>query len=353
LEGSETLKIHSRLEKAKVIVSAGTGGVGKTTVSAALGVMLASKGQKVLVLTIDPAQRLAQALGLDSKAYESVKVSGVTGELYASMIDPKRIFDQFVERFSPSPQISEKLKSNRLYQQLVSALTGSQEFTSMDRLLSEVERETYDVIILDTPPTQNAVDFLKAPKRVVQLFDERITKWFIQSGTKVNIFTKIVSRGTQTALTALEKVTGAEFILELSDFFEQMSYLQKSVKERSEKVEDLLLDESTQFIVVANADEEKLQEAKTFSEALTENGFHMNCLILNRSYPEWFYQANISDSKSEFFRETLNYYQQQLKRVTALQAESKFGSVYALPEASRPLNGIKDIVKLSQVMGDL
>ncbi len=341
------------LNRARVIVSTGTGGVGKTTVSAALGVMMARRGKKVLVLTIDPAQRLAQAMGLNGNVFEASKVEGIEGnqgELYASMIDAKRIFDRFVEKFSPNQEITEKLKANRLYQQLVTALTGSQEFTSMDRLLSEVEDGNYDVVILDTPPTQNAVEFLNAPKRITGLFDRGITRWFIQKGSKVGFFSKVVSRGTQTAIAALERVTGSEFISELSDFFEQMSYLQRSVIERSERVEKLLKHPDTQFLIVTSADEQKLRETKSFSETLKDNGFHLNSLLVNRAYPEWFNASQEHLSDFEFFNQAQRYYMEQIAKLNAFKNENSFISVFNLPDADKPLNGIEDIVELSKVM---
>lgn len=346
------MSLVTQLEQAKVIVSTGTGGVGKTTVSAALGALMARQGKKVLVLTIDPARRLAQALGLESSSFEATRVEGVagTGELYASMIDAKRIFDRFVERFSPHQEVMDKLKSNRLYQQLVTALTGSQEFTSMDRLLSEFELQEYDLIILDTPPTQNAVDFLKAPKHVTSLFDERITRWFIRKGEKVNLFSKIVSRGTQTAISALERVTGSEFVRELSDFFEQMSYLQNSVRERSERVERLLREPSTRFLVVASPDQQKLRETQGFLETLKEGGFHLDNLLINRSYPQWLTREGSSSSSWSFYNEAVQYYEEQLQQIAKFKDENSFISIFNLPEADRPLNGVEDIVKLSQVL---
>lgn len=344
------MSLVSHLEGAKVIVSCGTGGVGKTTVSAALGATMARRGKRVLVLTIDPAKRLAQALGLEGGAYEATKVEGVSGELYASMIDAKRIFDRFVERFSPTQEVTEKLKANRLYQQLVTALTGSQEFTSMDRLLTEHELNKYDLIILDTPPTQNAVDFLRAPKRIVGLFDERVTKWFIQT-KQVSFLSRIVSKGTQTALAALEKVTGSEFIGELSDFFEQMSHIQSSVSQRTERVEVLLKQDSTKFVIVTSADDQKLEETKEFSRAVYENGYHLTALLLNRAYPEWL--SDGVSSSDPFFQQATRYYDVQRQKVTQFKKENSFLSTFVLPEVSRPLNGVEDIVKLSQVVEEL
>jgi anion-transporting ArsA/GET3 family ATPase len=340
------------LESAKVIVSTGTGGVGKTTISAALGAVMARRGKKVLVLTIDPAKRLAQALGLNEGIFEPILVPEASGKgaFYASMIDPKRIFDRFVEKFSPQPEITAKLKANRLYQQLVTALTGSQEFTSMDRLLSEVEKRQFDLVILDTPPTQNAVDFLRAPKRVVGLFDERITKWFIQGGGKVPLFSRIVSRGTKAAVAALEKVTGSEFLHELSDFFEQMSYLQGQVKERSRRVEELLKGADTRFLVVAGADEQKLEETKSFLEELGQSGFHSSSLLLNRAYPEWFSQGDFFASDGAFFNEAVAYYQERRQRLERFENENSFISIFRLADSGKPLNGVKDIVKLSEAL---
>ncbi|HAG90635.1 MAG TPA: ATPase [Bdellovibrionales bacterium] len=344
------------LENSKVIVSAGTGGVGKTTVSAALGVTLARRGKKVLVLTIDPAKRLIQALGLEGSAYEAIEVQGIEGlgQLKASMIDAKSIFDRFVEKFAPNSEVVERLKDNRLYQQLVTALTGSQEFTSMDRLLSEFESGEYDIIVLDTPPTQNAVDFLKAPQRIVQLFDERITKWFAQGTQKKgHLLSKIISRGTHTALAALEKVTGAEFIGELSDFFEQMSFLQKSVRERSQKVQALLAESHTTFVVVASPDSEKLTEATQFVQSLKDKGFHFRALLLNRAYPEWYQSGEKIEADNEFFKSAHTYYDQQFQKLKKFKDNHGSMSIFSLPESDEPLIGLKDIVKLSKVVEEL
>ncbi|NCN41839.1 ArsA family ATPase [bacterium] len=351
------MSLLSRLENAKVIVSAGTGGVGKTTVSAALGVLMARQGKKVLVLTIDPAKRLAQALGLDGPTFEPKQVEGIdgakVGTLYASMIDAETIFDKFVDKFAPNANVVNQLKKNRLYQQLVTALTGSQEFTSMDRLLTEYEEGNYDLIILDTPPTQNAVDFLRAPQRIVQLFDERITKWFIRGGEKSSFISKIVSRGTHTALAALEKITGAEFISELSDFFEQMSFLQASVKERSRRVEGLLQKKETLFLVVASADQEKLREAKRFGESLKDYQFHLEGMILNRVYPEWFHQGKEMTSPSKFFGEVKDFYRSQMKAVEKFKSENPKLAIFSLMESDQPMNGLKDIVKLSRELEEI
>lgn len=348
------MKFNSKLKSAKVIVSAGTGGVGKTTVSAALGVLMARQGKKVLVLTIDPAKRLAQALGLEGPTFEPKRVEGIeNGTLDASMIDAETIFDKFVDKFAPSEEVVTRLKKNRLYQQLVTALTGSQEFTSMDRLLSEFEGGNYDLIILDTPPTQNAVDFLKAPQRIVNLFDERITKWFIRGGSKQTLISKIVSRGTHTALAALEKITGAEFIRELSDFFEQMSFLQVSVKERSHRVENLLRQPDTLFLVVASADQEKLQEAKKFGESLKNYQFHLEGMILNRVYPEWFEQTGGEDTASTFFNEARAFYKDQVTSVDKFKSQNPSLAVFCLQESDQPMNGLEDIVKLSRELEEI
>jgi len=351
------MSLTSRLGNAKVLVSAGTGGVGKTTVSAALGVLMARQGKRVLVLTIDPAKRLAQALGLEGPTFEPKRVEGIDGVeggiLDASMIDAETIFDKFVDKFAPNATVVNQLKKNRLYQQLVTALTGSQEFTSMDRLLTEYEEGNYDLIILDTPPTQNAVDFLRAPQRIVQLFDERITKWFIRGGEKASFISKIVSRGTHTALAALEKITGAEFISELSDFFEQMSFLQASVKERSRRVEGLLQKQETLFLVVASADQEKLREAKKFGESLKDYQFHLEGMILNRVYPEWFNQGKEVTSSSKFFGEVKDFYKSQVAAVEKFKSENPKLAIFSLQESDQPMNGLKDIVKLSQELEEI
>lgn len=274
----ELLKAH------RVIVCAGTGGVGKTSLSASLGVLAARSGLRTLVLTIDPAQRLAQALGMAAQPGEELPVPGISG-LSSAMIDPRREFDQFVLG-SVDKGIAKGLFNNRLYQQLVANLNGSQEFTSLVRLHDSVQSGKYDLVILDTPPTQNAVDFLKAPERLAALFQDSVIGWF-SSDTKGGLLRRTLHRGTRLVMAALEAATGSTFIHELKDFFSHITHLQSKVARVTREVQQLLRAPTTGFLLITGFDESKLKEALEFQLDLSREKLKLCGVIVNRWFPEW------------------------------------------------------------------
>jgi anion-transporting ArsA/GET3 family ATPase len=274
------------LKSRKVLVCAGSGGVGKTTLSAALGVCAAKAGIRTLVLTIDPAQRLAQSLGMSSEAGRVVNVPGVE-RLHALMIDPKREFDEFVLG-SVESSIAKGLFENRLYKQLVSNLNGSQEFTSLLRLLKSTQSGEYDLVILDTPPTQNAVDFLKAPDRLYALFQDSVMGWFAQRPESQGGFVRrTFNRGTRMVTSMLEALTGSAFLRELRDFFDHLLHLQAKVSAVADNVRALLHSSETGFLLITGFDQSKLKDAIEFQYDLKNEGLHLSGVILNRWFPEW------------------------------------------------------------------
>jgi anion-transporting ArsA/GET3 family ATPase len=279
------------LKGLKVVVCAGTGGVGKTTIAAALGLAAALEGRKVLVLTLDPARRLADAMGLKPHAQEQ-KVAGVggsgsgSGELYAAMVDPEAIFTEFVRRVAPRPEVADRLLGNRLFRELATTLSGSQEFTSLERLLTAVESGKYDLVVLDTPPTQHAMDFLRAPERIFSLFQESVTRWFIEA-EKPGLITKLVHSGTRTVISALERITGSGFLRELGEFFTAAAAIQDKVSGRSIAVHRLLARDDTGFVLVTAFDEAKVHEAMEFAADLESTGHHLKAIVMNRSLPDW------------------------------------------------------------------
>lgn len=273
------------LKKHKIIICAGTGGVGKTSMSAALGVLAAQGGLRTLVLTIDPAHRLAQALGLPSKSGGDVQVPGVPN-LSAEMIDPRVEFDNFVLG-AVDNKIAKGLFDNRLYQQLVGNLNGSQEFTSLVKLVSVARSGKFDLIILDTPPTQNAVDFLKAPERIYALFQDSVIGWFANPAANQGWIKRTFHRGTQLVTGALERVTGSVFIHELKDFFNHISFLQDKIAQVSKETSELMHDKQTGFLLVTGFDEAKLKEALEFQQDLENEKLFLRGVIVNRWFPEW------------------------------------------------------------------
>ncbi len=351
--------------KHKILICAGSGGVGKTTVAASLGVAAAQRGLKVLVLTIDPARRLANALGLGSgDIFEATQVPGqsFSGELSAMMVEPQAVFDDFIRRSAPNKSVTEKLLSNTLYKQLSTTLSGSQEFTSLELLLTAHQSGKYDLIVLDTPPAQHAIDFLKSPEKIYSLFQRSITQWFIRSGGEgQGFFKKVFNKGTRLALDALEKITGEGFISELSGFFENMAELQKTVSERSLMVHQLLSAQETAFVLVTAIDEAKLSEAGLFNEDLKKTGARLSYLIVNRAFPQWAVpvsEEGLSDQSrrvakkiNEFYEKVKSYYDKKDKYV--IQLMELLGAdlpVYQAPELDVEVVGVEGLEVLAQLI---
>lgn len=347
------------LKKHRVLICAGTGGVGKTTLSASLGILAAQEGLRVLVLTIDPALRLAQALGIEKGEGRDTDVPGVPG-LRAAMMDPRREFDEFVLG-SVDNVVAKGLFNNRLYQQLVSNLNGSQEFTSLIRLLHSAKSKEYDLVILDTPPMQNAVDFLKAPERLYALFQDSVIGWFSGREENQGWIRRTISRGSRIVTGALENVTGSTFIAELKDFFSHLAHLQKKVSAVSAQVGELLHEPTTGFVLVTGFDETKLKEAVEFQADLAEENLNLRAVVVNRWFPEWSVDAELSgqsfehdpdfaklkafyDRFSEFFKHRQSIYN---------QFESQVGRsvpVVKLPDFNNNVLGIEDLGKMAKVI---
>lgn len=283
------MKVSSWLKSHQVLICIGSGGVGKTTISAALGVMSARLGYKTLVLTIDPARRLATSLGIDAARDQEVEITAVNerGTLSAYMIEPTKIFNDFVNKTAPNKKAAQRVLENRLFKELSTTLNGSQEFTSLEKLLTAIESQKYDRIILDTPPAQNALDFLAAPEKIYLLFQESITRWFTAESQQVHFLQKFLNRGTQLAMSGLERLTGSQFIGELREFFAAMTELQSEVSRRSLQVHQLLRRSDTGFILVTGFDEAKLKEAGEYLALIEGGGHHMCGAIVNRFAPLW------------------------------------------------------------------
>ncbi|MCB0356632.1 MAG: ArsA family ATPase [Bdellovibrionales bacterium] len=281
--------MHNLFNESKIIVCVGTGGVGKTTVAASMGVLAAQSGLKVLVLTIDPAKRLAQALGLEQNMSGDVLVpkQNFLGSLYAGLVDPKTSFVEFVKHNTTNEKVAQNILNNTLFKQLTSNMSGSQEFTSLDRLYRAVKSENYDLVILDTPPAQNAMDFFNAPEKIYALFQKSITRWFATESKDQNFVAKVINKGTLTVLAALEKLTGAAFIGELANFFTSIQDIQEIITQRSLEVHRLLMQDSTQFVLVSGYDKIKLMEAEDIYRKFKSFGYNLKAVIVNRCFPEW------------------------------------------------------------------
>lgn len=270
-------------KKAEVFLVAGPGGVGKTTLSAALGMALASQGFKTIVLTVDPAKRLANALGLELFDHEVQEIPIVGNMLlFASQLDSQRYFDRLIERFSRTPQQKEKILINPLYRAMVDTLGGTHEYAAMERLLEFVETKSYEKIVVDTPPTQNAVDLLNAPERLADFMDSSVLKWF--GGTKP-YYVSLFRQGTRLAMKMLRRIFGSEFLETFGKFLDDLEGMHAGFRKRNLEVLELLRGPTTAVLVVNTASETRYLETRAFLQTLGEQRIQVAMLILNRLEP--------------------------------------------------------------------
>jgi anion-transporting ArsA/GET3 family ATPase len=280
-----------RLEGMRVVVCAGSGGVGKTTTSAAIAMGLAARGARVCVVTIDPARRLADALGIEQLGSEPRRVDdarfaghGITieGELWAMMLDPKRTFDELIARLAPDDKTRDEILANRIYRELSGAVAGSQEFTAVAKLYDLDRSGQFDVIVLDTPPSRNALDFLDAPDRLTGFLEGRALRLFLAPS---GLAAKVVGRGTSVVFGVLRRVTGVDLMNDLSVFFAALSTVLDGFRERAAGVKALLADGATAFLIVTSPEREPVEEAIFFRGKLREAAMPFGGLVVNRVHP--------------------------------------------------------------------
>ncbi len=277
------------LEGKRVCICAGSGGVGKTTTAAAIAAGMAARGKRVAVLTIDPAKRLADSLGLAELgnverrvAPERFLAAGIDpgeGELWAMMLDAKQTFDEVVRKHAPDEQTRERILSNRIYQQLSAALAGSQEYMAMEKLFEIHAEGRYDLLVLDTPPSRNALDFLDAPKRLTQFIEGRALQVFMRpAGLGMRVF----GRGTSVMFSVLRRITGVDLLEDLAEFFQAFSGMVEGFRERARRVNELLASRQTSFLVVCGPQGEPISEAVYFHRKLTEAKLPFGGVIVNK-----------------------------------------------------------------------
>jgi anion-transporting ArsA/GET3 family ATPase len=265
-----------------VIVCTGAGGVGKTTTAAALAIEAARRGRRTIVLTIDPARRLAQSLGLSRLDTSPRPVAGVDG-LDAMMLDMKRTFDEIVERHAASRDRVQRILDNRFYQQLSASLAGTQEYMAMEKLYDLHQTGRYDCIVIDTPPTRNALDFLDAPRRLTDFLEGRFLKMFLSPGLAAGRFaTRAVGVGTGLFMRAASRVTGAAVLEDLAEFFQSFEGMYEGFKDRAQAVYHLLQQPGSAFVVVSSAEPPALREAGYFLRRLERDGMPTAGVVVNR-----------------------------------------------------------------------
>ena len=252
---------------------------------------MAERGLKVAVVTIDPAKRLADSLGLEELGNEPMLVDPqrfaahgveVKGELWALMLDAKRTFDGLIERLAPDAKTRDEVLSNRIYQQLSSAVAGSQEFSAIAKLYELDQEGDFDLLVLDTPPSRNALDFLDAPARLTGFFQGRAIKMFLRPA---GIGGRIIGRGTGVVFGLMERLTGVDLLHDLSVFFRALGGMIDGFTERARRVGALLEDPGTTFLIVTAPRHDPVEEAIYFHRKLADASMPFGGLIVNRLHP--------------------------------------------------------------------
>jgi len=288
--------IEHLLTAHEIVIACGSGGVGKTTTAAAAAAMAAARhGGKVLVLTVDPARRLADALGLEALNNTATRVpdsafkeAGVAprGELWAAMLDTKQAWDRLVRRHAPDPVTARRILDNPLYQNITGRFVQSHDYIAVERLYEIHLDGVYDLIVVDTPPTRNALDFLDAPARMADFFSSRLLRMLT-----VPYKSRLVNFATRPFYQVADRILGTQFLQDIAEFFILFQTMAPGFVERAKAVSRLLHDRRTSFVVVSTLEAAPAREAEFFIEVLTSRGFHLGALVLNKVLPYYLRDA--------------------------------------------------------------
>lgn len=280
------------IDDRRVILCVGCGGVGKTTVAAALGLAAAQRGKRVLCLTIDPARRLANSLGLETMTSEAKVVEKerferfgieVPGSLTVMMLDTKRTFDELVMRNASSPEARDRILNNRIYQYVSTSLAGTASYMAMEKLLAVKRDTSYDLIVLDTPPTSNALDFLDAPGRMIEALDSAAVRWFLQTMEKPGKFSlNLVAKSVALVLKGIGKLTGGGFLEQMAGFITDLNDLFGGFRERATEVAKAFRGPEFAYVLVTTPAPVAVQEVLFFADRLVEQGMHRDAFVVNR-----------------------------------------------------------------------
>ena len=290
------LDLDRLLEERQILVVAGTGGVGKTTIAAALAVEAARRRRHVMVLTIDPARRLYDALGLEhadpaapsntqTLPVRSQRRLGIAepGRLDAQMLDMKSTFDGLVERFADGPETRSRILENPIYQHLSARLAGSAEYAAMEKVFELAESGAYDLIVIDTPPSQHALDFLEAPRRLIDFFDNSLVQRLVHPAMAAGRFGfRLFQRTSQRVLGALERISGVGFLQDITEFLLAIEGMSAGFRKRATRVRELLMSSDCAFLLVAGPHPEAARPGHDFLVHMRTAGIPVEGILLNR-----------------------------------------------------------------------
>ncbi len=347
--------INRILENRHIIITAGTGGVGKTTLSAALAFRAAMLGKKTVVITIDPAKRLATSLGLSTLGDHPTDLtpmlkaihekSGGKGEikgtLAAIMPDTRKTFENFVAELAPNEAIAEQVIRNPIFQIFAKEFSGTNEYMALERLYALNEEEKYDTIILDTPPSRNTLAFLDAPTLLARFFEERLIKWLVLPANK------LVSTGMRKALGILEKLTGAGFMTHLFDFASALFEVRVNFTANLKKMTDLMASPQVGFLMVTTPTPDTVPEAQHFIEQVVSHGFHFDGIALNRTLG---YLKIHERPSHEGAIEIIKCLQNREAQVLKQLGKQSIPVLAKLPELARDVHSVEDLFHVAMAL---
>ena len=294
-------ELDNLLASREMVLVAGSGGVGKTTIAAALGIAAASRHRgRTLVLTVDPASRLATALGLDEFGNSTVRIDPeqfadagleVRGELWVAMLDTKAGWDELIVRHAPDAETRDAVLANPLYQNITSRFVHSHEYLAMEQLHDLHATGDFDLVIVDTPPSRNALSILDAPSRMVEFFGSRLLRWLT-----VPYRSRLFTVASKPFYQVADRVLGSRFLQDIADFFVLFQAMERGFVRRAREVEALLADPRTAFVVVTTLETAPSHEARFLARSLLERGMSLGAVIANRVLPESLAEPSAADS---------------------------------------------------------
>jgi anion-transporting ArsA/GET3 family ATPase len=279
--------VTSVIDGADVVVCCGSGGVGKTTVAAAIGLAAARAGRRVVVVTIDPARRLADALGLPGGLTgdpQRIELADAPGELWAMMLDTPAMFERVVRMNATSDEQVARIVQNRFYRNMADALSGTQEFMASEALYELHADQRFDLVVVDTPPSRNALDFLEAPGVLARFLDHKVFR-LIMLPTRTGF--RMLSFASQPILRAIGRVVGSDALADAAAFFQAFAGMEGGFRERAEMVASLLQADTTRFVLVTSPQRETVDEAAWFADQLIDLGFGVAAVVANRVHPQF------------------------------------------------------------------
>ena len=273
------------VEQRSIVVCTGTGGVGKTTTAAVIALEAARRGRRAVVVTIDPAKRLADTLGLGSLGNEPARIEGDwAGELSALMLDTKSTFDSLVHRYAADEAQAARILQNRFYRNISGALSGTQEYMAAEKLHELHESGDFDLVVVDTPPTRRALDFLDAPRRLTAFLDHKLFRALV---APTRAYLKAVNVAAQAFVRAAGRIVGADALEDGMAFFSAFEGMEQGFRERAARVQSLLTDPATAYVLVASPRADTVAEATYFADRLEEASVPVAALVVNRVHPRF------------------------------------------------------------------